>query len=138
MEHDHLGPVEYLVVKFSEPACLRDGFDRLLARVRGGLIRILDLEFVTNNGGVVRTLAASDAAAEFADFDGASSGLLDDGDLETLAADLPVGSSAAVLVYEDLSLLRVIDAWESAGAQIVAEGPVDVDDLEAALPEVAR
>jgi hypothetical protein len=56
--------------------------------------------------------------------------------LETVAAGLTPGVSAAVLVYEELSILGIIDAWERAGAWIVLEGPVAVDDLDATLEEV--
>jgi hypothetical protein len=136
VQHDHLGPVDYVVVEFSTPSSLRDGFDRLLGLVDAGLIRVLDLEFVTNTDGGSRTITASEVSADLAEFDGASSRLLDRADLETVAAGLAPGVSAAVLVYEELSILGIIDAWERAGARIVLEGPVAVDDLDATLEEV--
>jgi Family of unknown function (DUF6325) len=133
---DHVGPLDYVVVQFSAASSLRAGLDRLLALVEAGLIRVLDLEFVTNTGGAVRTITASEAAAELADFDGASSRLLDRDDVNTLAADLTPDTFAAVLVYEELSILQVVDAWERAGARTVSQGPVEVDDIDAALEEV--
>jgi hypothetical protein len=136
VQHDHLGPVDYVVVEFASPSSLRDGFDRLLGLVDVGLIRVLDLEFVTNTDGGSRTITASEVSADLAEFDGASSRLLDRADVETVAAGLAPGTSAAVLVYEELSILGIIDAWERAGARIVLEGPVAVDDLDATLEEV--
>jgi hypothetical protein len=131
----HLGPVDYVVVEFSDPAAVRAGFDRLVGLVDSGLIRILDLEFIQGIDGVASTIPADRVGAEFKRFDGAASGLLDRGDLDKVAADLEHGSTAAVLVYEDLSIVAVLDAWEAGGATIVAEGPVDLDDLEAAADE---
>jgi hypothetical protein len=136
VDEDRLGPLDYVVAQFSAASSLRGGLDRLLALVDAGLIRVLDLEFVSITGGTVRTITASEVAAELADFDGASSRLLDRDDLNTIAAGLPADTFAAVLVYEELAVLQVIDTWERAGATIVAEGPVEVDDVADALEEI--
>jgi hypothetical protein len=55
---------------------------------------------------------ASQAGPEFSLFEGAASGLLDRDDLDAVAARLAPGATAAVLVYEELSILGVIEAWE--------------------------
>lgn len=112
---------------------LRGGFDHLLRLVDTGLIRVLDLEFVTNTAGAIQIVAAGQLGVELAEFEGAYSGLLDQDDLATVGAGLAPDTSAAVLVYEELSILQVITAWEDSGARIVVEGPVDVDDLDGAL-----
>lgn len=133
MHEDHFGPVDYVIVEFSDSSSVTDGFDRLLELVDSDRIRVLDLEFVTKTDGVVTTVGATQVSPQFAVFDGANSGLLDRDDLDTATADLAPGSTAAVLVYEELSILQVIEAWEGAGARIVSEGPVNVDDIDAAL-----
>ena len=127
---EHLGPVNYVVVEFSDPGTLRTGFDSLLALVDKGLVRVLDLEFIHNIDGVASTIEAARVRTDFAQFAGAASGLLDRTDLNTVASELAPGAKAAVLVYEDLAVLPVLDAWESGGARIVSEGPVDLDDLD--------
>ena len=132
---DDLGPVDYVVVQFAEAAAVKAGLDRLLTLVDAGRIRVLDLEFITNASGEPCTVAATQLGAELAESDGAASGLLDRHDLATVAAELTPGATAAVLVYEELSMLEVLEAWEAAGATIVSEGPVDVDDIGAALEE---
>lgn len=133
MPNEHLGPVDYLVVEFGDAADVRAGFDHLLTLVDAGLIRVLDLEFVTGAGGAAHTITATQAGPGLAEFDGASSGLLDRDDLDAVVADLAPEAKAAVLVYEELSILTVIEAWENAGARIVSEGPIDVDDIDTAL-----
>ena len=136
MAEDHLGPIDYVVVEFTDPATLRDGLHRLLGFVERGLIRVLDLEFVTNAEDA-RIVNATEISAEFAQFAGASSGLLDQADLDTVAAALAAGTSAAVLIYEELAIVDVITAWQDAGSRIVAEGPVDVEDIENALEGIS-
>ena len=133
MHEDHFGPVDFVVVEFSDSSAVRAGFDRLLKQVDAGVIRVLDLEFVSNADGVARIVPAPEIGSELAVFEGASSGLLDRDDLDAVAAGLTQGATAAVLVYEELALLEVIEAWENGGARIVSEGPVDVDDIDAAL-----
>lgn len=134
MLDDHLGPTDYVVVEFTDATTLRRGFDRLLRLVDDGLIRVLDLEFVTKDAtGTTQVLAVTELGADLAEFEGAFSGLLDSADLATVGDQLAPLASAAVLVYEELALIGVIKDWEDAGARIVSEGPVDVDDLDAAL-----
>ncbi|MCV7227667.1 DUF6325 family protein [Mycolicibacterium komossense] len=135
MSETHLGPVDYVVVEFTDAASVRSGFDRLVTLVDSGRIRVLDLEFIHSIDGVASTIPAHRVAKELAEFDGAASGLLDRHDLDTVAADLTHGATAAVLVYEELSITEVLDAWESGGAKILSEGPVDIDDIDAALEE---
>ncbi|MBS1691310.1 MAG: hypothetical protein JST91_03720 [Actinobacteria bacterium] len=133
MQEDRFGPVDYVVVEFTDPASVKAGFERLLQLVDSHAIRVLDLEFVHSINGVASTVQASRLSPELAQFDGAASGLLDRDDLDTVAAGMAHGTTAAVLVYEDLPMLGVIEAWESGGASVVAEGPVDVEDLAEAV-----
>lgn len=135
MPDEHLGPVDYVVVEFTDAKNVRAGFDRLLKLADDGLIRVLDLEFIHSIDGVAATIEASRISADLAEFDGAGSRMLDRDDLNTVAAELAPGAHAAVLVYEDLSVVSVLEAWEKGGARIVSEGPVDLDDIDAALEE---
>jgi hypothetical protein len=133
VHEDRFGPVDHVVVEFTDPAAVRSGFDRLVNLVDRGLIRVLDLEFIHGIDGVAATVPASRVDTSLTQFDGASSGLLDREDLDAVAAKLPHGSTAAVLIYEDLPLLEVLDAWEAGGARVISEGPVDLADLDAAV-----
>lgn len=137
-----LGPINYSVIEFPGGVVSGDGFRRLLGLVEAHLVQILDLEFVSKGlDGEAAVLAAHDVPSDTAtridlgQFDGASSGLLDALDIAEVAEQIAPGSVAAILVVEDLSLLPVIAAWESAGAKLVSEGPVVPDDLLAAIDE---
>jgi hypothetical protein len=133
VQQERVGPVDYVVIEFTEPSAARAGFDRLLDLVDRSEIRILDLEFVHSIDGLASTVAAHSVDESLAQFDGAASGLLDRHDLDRVAANLSHGATAAVLVYEELPMVNVLDAWESGGAHVVSEGPVDLADIEEAL-----
>jgi len=132
-----MGPVDYLVVEFPGSRMNGEGLPILVDLVDRGIIRILDLAFVMKReDGTVRGVELSDLdrddAAELAVFDGASSGLLDDDDLAEAAVVLKPGSSAAVLVYENLWAAPMAAALRRSGAQLVASGRIPVNALLAA------
>lgn len=130
---DRLGPVDHVTVEFLPGQIPTEGFTELLALVDAGVIRILDLEFVTRVDGIATTVAPTEVGEQLTAFEGASSGLLDDEDLRNVTEGLSTGNIAAVLVYEHLPMLAVERAWESAGATVVAEGHIDLSDLDDAL-----
>jgi hypothetical protein len=101
-----------------------------------GLIRLLDVAFVTKNAdGSVTALDLEhhEGAAAFADFEGASSGLLDFTDLEEAGTVLEEGSSALVLVWENRFLAPLAVTLRKSGAQMVAHGRIPVQALLASL-----
>ncbi|HYN30816.1 MAG TPA: DUF6325 family protein [Dermatophilaceae bacterium] len=134
---DHLGSVSYLAVELPADGRSGEGFEHLLALVDAGRIVVLDLEFVRRAPG--GSLTTVDAAAldvpglDVSAFSGADSHLLDRDDLELVGAELAEGKVLAVLIYEHLSMEPVLAAWGAAGARLLAEGPVEADDVEAAL-----
>jgi hypothetical protein len=89
----------------------------LLELVDRGIIRILDIAFVTKDpdGSVVA---------------------LEVGDLKQAAAALEPGSSAAVLVWENRWAAPVAAALRRSGGQLVASGRIPVQAVLAALDAV--
>lgn len=135
---DQFGSLDFVVVEFADGAPRAGGFRALIELERGGVLRVLDLEFVARaEDGSARRVPATGlptvAGLDLAALHGVGSGLLDDEDLTAAAANLPVGGLAAVVIYEHLSLLPVLETWRAEGATIGAEGPVAAEDLEAAL-----
>ncbi|MFF7771480.1 DUF6325 family protein [Streptomyces massasporeus] len=131
-----MGPVDYLIVEFPGNKMTGEGFPLLLDLVDRGVIRILDLVFVRKDedGSVV--------AAEWRDlgdemdlsvFEGASSGLLDQGDIDEAGAALEAGSAAGVLVYENVWAAPFARAMRRSGARLVASGRIPVQALLASL-----
>ncbi|OYD67482.1 DUF6325 family protein [Rhodococcus sp. OK302] len=136
---DQFGPVEYIAVEFPDGTVTADGFEQLLAAVDNGTIRILDLEFVAKAAdsslSVVPASTFDLADFDLSQFDGAASGLLDAADIAAVGEDIAAGSVAAVLVYEEMTLLPVLDAWARAGGRVITEGHISLDELATALNE---
>jgi hypothetical protein len=133
-----LGPISYLIAEFPGNKMTGEGFPALLDLVESGLIRILDLMFVTReDDGTLRALALTDldndGELDLAVFEGASSGLLDDTDLAEAAAVIEPGSSAGILIFENRWAKQFTDALRRGGAEVVAAGYIPQDALLASL-----
>jgi hypothetical protein len=103
---EELGPIDYVVLEWQgQRPDTGEVQPLLLDLVDRGIVRILDIAFVTKDeNGSVSALDVGDLdqmAAAFAAFEGASSGLLGFDDLQEAAAALEPGTSAAVLVWEN-------------------------------------
>ena len=134
---DQMGPIDYIVVEFPGNKMTGEGFPLLLDLVERGIIRILDLAFMTKDeDGSVRGLAIADfdgdGELDLAVFEGASSGLLDDDDLSEAGGVLEPGCSAGVLVYENVWAAPLARELRRGGAQMVASGRIPVQALLAA------
>lgn len=130
-EIDELGPIDYVVVEWvgSEPT--GEAIPYLVDLVDSGLIRILDLAFITKDaeGNVAELEIADLGDGDFAVFEGVSTGLIGEEDHAEAAAALENGASAAVLVYENRWAAPFASAVRRSGGQLVASGRIPVQDL---------
>ena len=140
-ELEELGPIDYVVMEW--PGEFPDTSEvqpLLLDLVDRGIIRILDVAFVAKDeDGSVSGLEVGDlkqVAEAFAEFEGASSGLLDFEDLQEAAGALEPGTSAAVLVWENRWAAPVAVALRRSGGQLVASGRLPTQAILAALDAV--
>jgi hypothetical protein len=138
---EEMGPIDYVVLEWQgELPANGEVQPLLLDLVDRGIVRILDIAFVTKDpDGSVVALDVGDlkqVAAAFAEFEGASSGLLGFEDLQEAAAALEPGTSAAVLVWENRWAAPVAAALRRSGGQLVASGRIPVQAVLAALDEV--
>jgi hypothetical protein len=135
-----MGPIDYLLVEW--PGRQPEGqiAPHLVDLVDRGLIRILDLAFlIKGEDGTIAALEIADVGGEVAElaiFEGASSGLLDDEDLDQAGEALEPGTSAALLVYENTWAGPFAAAVRRSGGQLVASGRIPVTDVLAALDAV--
>jgi Family of unknown function (DUF6325) len=136
-ELDEMGPIDYVVLEWPGRQPSGEAVPHLVDLVDRGLLRIIDLAFVTKDAdGAVAGLELSELGeqvGEFALFAGASSGLLSDDDLSEAANALEPGTSAAVLVYENRWAAPFAAAIRRSGGELVASGRIPIEDLEAAL-----
>ncbi|MFF8280954.1 DUF6325 family protein [Streptomyces lateritius] len=137
-ESAEMGPVDYAVMEFPGNRMTGEALPLLLDLVNRRVIRILDLTFIgKETDGTVRGLELADfdgdGTLDLAVFDGASSGLLDEEDLQEAASVLEPGNSAAVIVYENLWAGPLAAALRRSGARMVATGRIPFEDLVASL-----
>jgi hypothetical protein len=135
---DEMGPIDYIVVEFPGNRMTGEGMPLLVDLVDRGIIRILDLVFIRKelDGSVAGVAIAdldSDGVLDVAVFEGASSGLLSADEIEDAGSVLQPGSSAGVLVYENLWAAPFAAALRRGGGQLVASGRIPVQAALAAL-----
>lgn len=133
-----MGPIDYLIVEFPGNRMTGEAFPLLIDLVERGIVRILDFVFARKelDGSVVMLEIADltgDGQLDLAVFEGASSGLLDEEDLNEAGKALEPGSSAAILVYENLWAAPLATALRRSGAQLVDGGRIPVQALLAKL-----
>jgi hypothetical protein len=135
---EEMGPVDYVVLEFPGSRMTGEGLGHLVDLVERGVIRLLDLVFVTKGedgsvAGVEITDLDQDGTLDLAVFEGASSGLLDDDDIADAGDVLQPGSSAGILVYENRWAAPFAAAVRRGGGQLVASGRIPVQAILAAL-----
>jgi hypothetical protein len=138
---DEMGPIDYVVVEFPGNKMTGRALPMLVDLVDRGLVRILDLVFVRKElDGSVVALALTDldgdGELDLAVFEGASSGLLDQGDLDEAGEALEPGCSAAVLVWENRWAAPFARELRLSGGQLVASGRIPTQAVLAALDAV--
>jgi len=136
-ELEEMGPIDYVLIAWPDPHPNGEIAPLLVDLVDRGIIRILDLAFVAKgDDGKVGGLEIADVGehvAELKVFEGASSGLLSDDDLEEAGEALEPGSAAAVLVFENRWAAPFAVAVRRSGGQLVANGRIPVQAILAAL-----
>ncbi|WP_406379592.1 DUF6325 family protein [Streptomyces sp. NBC_01618] len=138
-ESDETGPIDYLVVEF--PAGSRmtgEGLPLLVDLVDRGIIRILDLTFVRKNrdgtvDGVELSELTGDGGGDLAVFEGVSSGLIGQDDIDEASAILEPGSAAGILIYENVWAAPFAAALRRSGGRLVANGRIPIHEVLASL-----
>lgn len=135
---ERLGPIDYLVIEFPEGKVTGAGFRRIIELSDAARIIVLDIEFLSKDAeGHVVTTPAHDLGeidgVDMAFFDGAASYLLEDDDIHEIGEAMSNGSVVVVVIYEELSMISALLAWENEGAVLLAEGPIEVEALVAAI-----
>jgi Family of unknown function (DUF6325) len=133
-----MGPISYLIVEFPGNKMTGDGFAALVDLVDRGLIRILDLEFVTcrddgSVGAIQLHELETDGQFDVTIFEGVSSGMLDQSDFDDASQALQPGSSAGILIFENRWATAFVDGLRRGGAQLVAAGYIPQADVVASL-----
>jgi hypothetical protein len=131
-----MGPIDYVVIEWPGAQPTGTVVPKIVDLVDRGIIRIIDIAFVGRDaGGAIYAMELSDFDGDgsFAAFEGASSGIIGDEELEDAGSALEPGTSAAVLIWENRWAAPVAVALRESGAQLVASGRIPVQGIIAAL-----
>ena len=135
---DSLGPIDYIVVEFPAAASNFTGemARELVALVDSGTIRVVDVLILTKDeDGTVDAMELSDieelgplqaVEAELAEF-------LAEEDVEHLAAAMDPGSTAGVLIWENLWAAPFASAVRHSGGQLIATGRIPIQAIIASI-----
>ena len=135
---DQLGPVDYVVVEFPAGASNFTGemAKELLALVDSGTIRVIDILILAKKeDGSVEAMELSDIEdlgplqaleTELAD-------LLAADDVAHLAAAMEPGSTAGVLIWENLWAAPFASAARRSGGQLIANGRIPIQAIIASI-----
>lgn len=136
------GPVEIITIGFENGRFNGSIIAELSKVVADGTITLIDGLVVQKTGEHTFDIAELSEDAELGALVGVAArvdGLLSDDDVDSVADDLPVGSAAAVLVFEHTWVIPLRDAVLDAGGTLLdavrIPGPV-VDELLDELAEL--
>jgi hypothetical protein len=139
-DFEEMGPVDYVVLEWPEKQPTGEVGPMIIDLVDRGIIRILDIAFMAKGeDGSVAALdlgALNGGGTGFEEFEGASSGLIGQEDLEEAATVLEPGTSAAILVWENVWAAPIAVALRKSGGQLVASGRIPIQAILASLDAV--
>jgi hypothetical protein len=135
---DELGPVDYVVVEFPAGASNFTGemAAELRALVDSGTIRVIDVLILTKDAdGTVDATELSDAGelGELAAIEAELAELLAAEDVDHLAAAMEPGSTAGVLIWENLWAAPFASAARRSGGQLIANGRIPLQAIIASI-----
>ncbi len=135
---DELGPVDYIVVEFPAGASNFTGemAAELRALVDSGTIRVIDVLILTKDAdGAVEATELSDVAelGELETIEAALADLLAADDVDHLAAAMEPGSTAGVLIWENLWAAPFAAAARRSGGQLIADGRIPLQAIIASI-----
>ena len=135
---DELGPVDYVVVEFpaGESSFTGEMATELVALVDSGTIRLIDVLVLTKDeDGSVEAMELSDLEdlGELQKLEAELAELLAEEDVLHLAAAMEPGSTAGVLIWENLWAAPFASAARRSGGQLIADGRIPIQAIIASI-----
>jgi len=137
--HEELGPIDIVVIGYPADAPMTgEAVPLLVDLVQRGIIRVLDVLFVIkNDDGTSSGFEATDlddkGVGDFKVFEGATSGLLGDDDVATVAEGIEPGTAAVLIIYENRWAAPFAAAVRRNGGVLIENQRIPVQDLVEAL-----
>lgn len=118
-----LGPVDVYIIGFPGNNFRGEIVPAILEQVEKGVIRVVDLLFVVKDlEGNVAVLQIEDLGPEgaaFAEVEVMQSNALNEEDADEVAEDIPAGSSALLIAYENTWMQDLVGAFARADAVVI-------------------
>jgi Family of unknown function (DUF6325) len=135
---DELGPVDYVVVEF--PAGASNFTGEMAAELRAlsdsGTIRVIDVLVLAKDAdGTVEATELSDLGelGELQEIEAGLAELLAAEDVAHLAAAMEPGSTAGVLIWENLWAAPFASAARRSGGRLIADGRIPIQAIIASI-----
>jgi Family of unknown function (DUF6325) len=137
---DELGPVDWIVVEFPGSRFKGEIAPALRDLVERDIVRVLDLLLLRKDeDGSLEAFEISEVdeseLGELRSYETELAMLLSEDDVNAVAAAVEPGSTAAVLVWENLWAAPFGSAVRRAGGQLVATGRIPIQALLAIIEE---
>ncbi len=137
---DELGPVDWIVVEFPGSQFKGEIAPALADLVDRDIVRVLDLLILKkDDDGKLEAFEISDVddteLGALRSYETELAMLLNEDDVQAVAAAVEPGSTAAVLVWENVWAAPFGSAVRRAGGQLVASGRIPVQALLAVIEE---
>jgi len=135
---DQLGPVDYVVVEFPAGQSNFTGemAEELVSLVDSGTIRLIDVLVLTKDAdGAIDAMELSDIddLGPLQQLEAELAELLTEEDVANLAAAMDPGSTAGVLIWENLWAAPFASAARRAGGQLIADGRIPIQAIIASI-----
>jgi hypothetical protein len=135
-----IGPVEYVILGFPDNSFTGRIVPELAKLLDGGLVRLIDLTFISKDADGEVTVVEYDAVEELAAFAGLDAevgGILTDDDVAHAALSLEPNTSAALLIWEDAWAAPFAEAVRDANGVILEGARIPYEVIQAALDDLA-
>ena len=135
---DELGPVDYAIIEFPADTANFTGAmaDELIKLVDSGAIRVIDILILVKDqhGGIEAIeLSELDDLGPLQILEAELAELLAEDDVVHLAAAMDPGSTAGVIIYENLWVAPFASAVRRSGGQLIADGRIPIQAIIASI-----
>jgi hypothetical protein len=137
----NIGPVEYLILGFPGNKFTGQIVPELARLIEGGVIRIIDLTFISKDAAGGVSVVEYDAIEELAAFAGLEAeigGILSEDDIAYAALSLEPNTSAALLLWEDTWAAPFAAAVRDAGGVILEGARVPREIIDQTVDALAE
>jgi Family of unknown function (DUF6325) len=132
-----VGPIEYIIVGFPGNQFNGQIIPELAKLINSGTIRILDLVVISkDDSGDVMVFEFDQLDEVFAALEGEVGGILSQEDIDYAAASLEPGSTAGLLMWEDLWAVPFAAAIRDSGGMLLQGGRIPHELAEEAMAAV--